>query len=58
MIYYFRVTGARDTALDYADLLSITLRKDDVQEFDTDGMKFFCLRARSHLMMSWKACTN
>ena len=36
MIYdYFRVTGAHDTVLDYADLFSITLRNDDVQEFDT-----------------------
>ena len=36
MIYdYFRVTGAHDTVLDYADLYSITLRNDDVQEFDT-----------------------
>ena len=32
---YFRVTGAHDTVLDYADLFSITLRNDDVQEFDT-----------------------
>ena len=31
MIYdYFRVTGAHDAALDYADLLSITLRNNDV----------------------------
>ena len=36
MIYdYFRVTGAHDTILDYADLFTITLRNDDVQEFDT-----------------------
>ena len=36
MIYdYFRVTGAHDAVLDYADLLSFTLRDDDVQEFDT-----------------------
>ena len=36
MIYdYFRVTGAHDTVLDYADLFSITLRDDNVQEFDT-----------------------
>ena len=36
MIYdYFRVTGAHDTALDYADSFSITVRHDDVQEFDT-----------------------
>ena len=36
MIYdYFRVTGARDTKLDYADLFSVTLRDDNIQEFDT-----------------------
>ena len=36
MIYdYFRVTGAHDTVLDYADPFSITLRNGDVQEFDT-----------------------
>ena len=36
MIYdYFRVTGAHDTILDYADLFSITLRNDGVQDFDT-----------------------
>ena len=35
MIYdNFRVTGAHDTVLDCADLWSITLRNDDVQEFD------------------------
>ena len=32
---YFRVSGAHDTVLDYADLFSITLRNDNVQEFDT-----------------------
>ena len=32
---FFRVTGAHDTVLDYADLFSITLRNDNVQEFDT-----------------------
>ena len=36
MIYdYFQVTGAHDTVLDYADLFTLTLRNDDVQEFDT-----------------------
>ena len=36
MIYdYFRVTGAHDTILDYADLFSVTLRDDNIQEFDT-----------------------
>ena len=36
MIYdYFRVTGAHDTVLDYADLFSVILRDDNIQEFDT-----------------------
>ena len=35
MIYdYFRVTGAHDTVLDYADLFSVTLH-DTTQDFDT-----------------------
>ena len=34
MIYdYFRATGTHDAVLDYADLCTITLRNDDVQEF-------------------------
>ena len=36
MIYdYFRVTGAHDTVLDYADLFSVTLHDDNTQEFGT-----------------------
>ena len=36
MIYdCFRVTGAHDTVLDYADLFSVPLHDDDIQEFDT-----------------------
>ena len=36
MIYdHFRVTGAHDTVLDYADLFSITFRDVNIQEFDT-----------------------
>ena len=36
MIYdYFRVTGAHNTVLDYADLFSVTLHDDNIQEFDT-----------------------
>ena len=36
MIYdYFRVTGAHDTVLDYADLFSVTHHDDNTQEFDT-----------------------
>ena len=36
MIYdYFRVTGAHDTVLDNADLFTVALRNDDLQEFYT-----------------------
>ena len=32
---FFRVTGAHDKVLDYADLFSVVLQHDNVQEFDT-----------------------
>ena len=32
---YFRVTCAHDTVLDDADLFSVTLHDDNIQEFDT-----------------------
>ena len=32
---FYQVTGAHDTVVDYADLFSITLRNDNVQDFDT-----------------------
>ena len=36
MIYdYFRVTGAHDAVLDYADLFPVTPHDDNIQEFDT-----------------------
>ena len=36
LIYeYFRVTGANDSVDNYADLFTIVLRNDDVQEFDS-----------------------
>ena len=36
MIYdHFRVIGARDTVLDYADLFSVTLHDENIQDFDT-----------------------
>ena len=31
---YFRVTGAHDTVLDYADLFSVSLHDDSIQDFD------------------------
>ena len=41
LIYeYFRVTGANDSVENYADLFTIILRNDDIQEFDSkwDGI--------------------
>ena len=36
MIYeYFRVTGANDSVENYADLFTVVLRSDDIQEFDS-----------------------
>ena len=55
---YFRVTGAHDTDLDYADLFSVTLHEDNVQEFDTRWDGSLLSKTKYHLMMSWKVCTN
>ena len=41
LIYeYFRVTGANDSVENYADLFTVVLRNDDIQEFDSkwDGI--------------------
>ena len=32
---YFRVTGASDSVENYADLFTVVLRNDDIQEFDS-----------------------
>ena len=60
MIYdYFRVTGAHDTILDSADLFSITLRNDDVLEFDTrwDEMRLSMTKIPTDDVLE-KVCTN
>ena len=41
LIYdYFRVTGVHDSVENYADLFTVSLRNDDIQEFDSkwDGI--------------------
>ena len=44
LIYeYFRVTGANDSVDNYADLFTISLRNDDIQEFDSKWNEFYCL---------------
>ena len=45
---YFRVTGAHDTVLDYADLLSGTVHDDNIQEFDTRWDEILFSMAKSH----------
>ena len=60
LIYeYFRVTGANDSVENYADLFTIGLRNDDIQEFDSkwDGF-LLSMTKKNHLMISWKDCTN
>ena len=37
----FRVTGANDSVENYADLFTIVLRNDDIQEFDSKWDGFF-----------------
>ena len=59
MIYdYFRVTGSHDTVLDYADLFSITLRNDNVQEFDTRWDEVPPSMSKIPSFMFWKVCIN
>ena len=50
---HFRVTGAHDSVENYADLFTISLRNDDVQELDSK-----CLWRKSRIMISWKDCIN
>ena len=45
---YFRVTGAHDTVLDHADLFSVTLRDDNIQDLIQDGTKFYCRCQKYH----------
>ena len=42
LIYeYFRVTGANDSVENYADLFTVVLRNDDIQEFDSKWDEIF-----------------
>ena len=59
LIYeYFRVTGIHDSVENYADLFTISLRNDDIQEFDSKWDGILLSLTKSHLMTSWKDCTN
>ena len=39
---YFPVTGANDSVENYADLFTISLRNDDIQEFDSKWDGILC----------------
>ena len=44
LIYdYFWVTGAHDSVENYADLFTVSLRNDDIQEFDSKWDGIYCL---------------
>ena len=44
LIYeYFRVTGANDSVENYADLFTVALQNDDIQEFDSKWDGFFTI---------------
>ena len=60
LIYdHFRVTGSHDSVENYPDLFTISLRNDDIQEFNSkwDGI-LLSMTKESHLMISWKDCST
>ena len=59
MIYdYFWVSGVHDTVLDYADLFTVALRSDDIQEFDTRWDEILLSMTKFPQMKSWKVSTT
>ena len=55
----FRVTGTHDSVENYTDLFTIiALRNDDIPEFDSKWDGILSMTKKSHLMTSWKDCTN
>ena len=60
LIYeYFWVAGANDSVENYADLFTVVLRNDVIQEFDSKWDEILLSMTKdSHLMTSWKDCTN
>ena len=59
LIYeYFRVTGANDSVENYADLFTISLRNDGVQEFDSKWDGILLSMTKIPPDYSWKDCTT
>ena len=59
LIYeYFWVTGANDSVENYADLFTVVLRNDGVQEFDSKWSEILLSITQIQLMTSWEFSTN
>ena len=59
MIYdYLRVTGAHDTVPDYADLFSVALHDDNIQELDTRWDEVLLSTSKIPSDESWNVCKN
>ena len=59
MIYdYFRVTGGHHTVLDCAELFSVSLHDDNIQEFETRWDEVLLSMSKHHPMIFWQVCTN
>ena len=46
--YYFQVTGVNDSVENYADLFTIVLQNDDIQEFDTRWDEIYNVNGAIH----------
>ena len=51
-------TWYNDCVENYADLFTIVLRNDDIQEFDSKWVGILLSMTKIHMMTSWKDCTN
>ena len=54
----YSVTGANDSVENYADLQTVVLQNDDIQEFDSKWDGIPLSMTKIHLMTSWNDCTN
>ena len=55
---YFWVTGIHASVENYADLFTVSLRNDDIQEFDSKWDGILLSMTKIRMMTSWKDCTN
>ena len=58
MIYDFFRSQEPTILSNHADLLTVVLRNDDIQELDSKWDEILLSMTKTHLMTSWKVCTN